>query len=283
MGFLKKIKQLISNKKEEDKSSEVIQYNENPSNLEVIPDGEYVYYDDEDESLLVKNYRDGKLNGPSYFHYVSGELWIETNFKDGLEHGTLTYYEKDGSIIRTETWENGNCISTNKPGETVQSGRKEEKTSFKDDDFEKLMLFDENIDGVECFGYFFHSKKHDDYSFGVYEIYLSDEFRTEISLRLKPSEFLEQDVNLEQFKSYLHQNIENGQYDFSEPRKIWEKYTCRYQSKVDESGKYVPKYSEEELTKIEQEEYLTPIEWTTRFCNWKELKQRKFKVQTYDD
>ena len=68
-----------------------------------------------------------------------------------------------------------------------------------------------------------------------------------------------------------------------EPRKIWEKYTCRYQSKVDETGKYVPKYSEEELTKIEQEEYLTPIEWTTRFCNWKELKQRKFKVQTYDD
>ena len=49
MGFLKKIKQLISNKKEEDKSSEVIQYNENPSNLEVIPDGEYVYFDDEDE------------------------------------------------------------------------------------------------------------------------------------------------------------------------------------------------------------------------------------------
>tara|TARA_B100000700_G_scaffold162925_1_gene180295 strand:+ start:2773 stop:3144 length:372 start_codon:yes stop_codon:yes gene_type:complete len=116
MGFLKKIKQLISNKKEEDKSSEVIQYNENPSNLEVIPDGEYVYYDDEDESLLVKNYRDGKLNGPSYFHYLSGELWIETNFKDGLEHGTLNYYEKDGSIIRTETWENGKCISTNQPG-----------------------------------------------------------------------------------------------------------------------------------------------------------------------
>ncbi|URQ72219.1 hypothetical protein M9C84_06925 [SAR86 cluster bacterium] len=283
MDLLKKIRQLISFEKEEDQSSEVLQYNENPSNLDVIPDGEYVYYDDEDESLLVKNYRDGKLNGPSYFHYVSGELWIETNFKDGLEHGTLTYYEKDGSVIKTETWENGKCISTNTPEKTTKSGREEEKKSFRDDDYDKFMLFDEYVDGVECFGYFFHSKKHDDFSFGVYEIYLSDEFRTEISLKLKPSEFLEKDINLEQFKSYLHENIEKGQYDLSEPRKIWEKYTCRYQSKVDENGKYVPKYSEEELIKIEHEEYLTPIEWTRRFCNWKELKQRKFKVQTYDD
>ena len=126
MDLLKKIRQLISFEKEEDQSSEVLQYNENPSNLDVIPDGEYVYYDDEDESLLVKNYRDGKLNGPSYFHYVSGELWIETNFKDGLEHGTLTYYEKDGTIIRTETWENGKCISTNTPKKTTKSGRENE-------------------------------------------------------------------------------------------------------------------------------------------------------------
>tara|TARA_A100001035_G_scaffold97698_1_gene76600 strand:- start:897 stop:1256 length:360 start_codon:yes stop_codon:yes gene_type:complete len=115
MSLLKKIKQLFSNTKEENEISEVVQYNENPSNLKVIPDGEYVYIDDEDESLLVKNYKNGKLHGPSYFHYVSGELWIKTNFKDGLEHGTLTYYEKNGSIMKTETWENGKYISTSKP------------------------------------------------------------------------------------------------------------------------------------------------------------------------
>ncbi len=286
MNLLRKIKSIFlkNNEKEVVSSSDDIKprWDQNPSELEVIPDGEYLYLDEEEESFIRQNYKNGKLHGPSCFHYVSGELWIETNFKDGLEHGTLTYYKKDGSIIRTETWENGECISTNKPEKTNQPERSEKK-SFRDDDFDKLMLFDENVDGVECFGYFFHSKKYDDYSFGVYEIYLSDDFRTEISLKLKPSEFLEQDVDLEQFKSYLHENIEKDQYDFSEPRKIWEKYTCRYQSKVDENGKYVPKYTEEELTKIEQEEYLTPIEWTTRFCNWKELKQRKFNVQTYDD
>jgi hypothetical protein len=282
MSLLTKIKELFSTKKEKNQSSEGVQHNKNPSDLEVIPDGRYTYYDEDDESLLIKVYKDGKLNGPSYFHYVSGELWIITIYKDGLEHGPTTYYEKDGSIIKTETWENGKCISTNIPEKTNQPERSEKK-SFRDDDYDKFMLFDENNDGVECFGYFFHSKKHDDFSFGIYEIYLSDEFRTEISLKLKPSEFIEKDINLEQFKSYLLDNIKEGQYDFSEPRKIWEKYTCRYQSKVHENGKYVPKYSEEELTKIEQEEYLTPIEWTTRFCNWKELKQRKFKVQTYDD
>ena len=110
------LRNLFFKKKDEKNSSEVIQYNHNPLDTDIILDGKYVYFDDEDESLLVKNYKDGKLNGPSYFHYVSGELWIETNFKDGLEHGTLNYYEKDGSIIRTETWENGKCISTNQPG-----------------------------------------------------------------------------------------------------------------------------------------------------------------------
>ena len=286
MSLLTKIKTLFLKNKDKEvvSSGEDIKprWDQNPSELEVIPDGRYTYYDEDDESLLIKVYKDGKLNGPSYFHYVSGELWIITNFKDGLEHGPTTYYEKDGSIIKTETWENGKCISTNIPEKTNQPERSVKK-SFRDDDYEKLMLFYGNNDGVECFGYFFHSKKHDNFSFGIYEIYLSDEFRTEISLKLKPSEFLEQEVDLEQFKSYLHLNIEKGQYDFSEPRKIWEKYTCRYQTKVDETGKYVLRYSEEELNEIEQKEYLTPIEWTTRFCNWKELKQRKFKVQTYDD
>lgn len=122
MNLLKKLKHLFSNKKNDEQDSEVIQYNHNPLELDTIPDGEYVYFDDEDESLLVKNYKDGKLNGPSYFHYVSGELWIEEHFKDGLIHGTTKYYNKDGSIVKTEVWENNKCVSTNQPG------RKEEKT-----------------------------------------------------------------------------------------------------------------------------------------------------------
>ena len=71
------------------------EYNQDPTKLDIIKDGRYTYYDEDDESLLIKTYKDGKLNGPSHFHYVSGEPWIITNFKDELEHGTTTYYEKD--------------------------------------------------------------------------------------------------------------------------------------------------------------------------------------------
>ena len=130
----------------------------------------------------------------------------------------------------------------NEQNQSSKSSERSVKKSFRDDDFDKLILFDENVDGVECFGYFLHSKKYDDYRFGVYEIYLSDEFRTEITLKLVPKEFEEQEVDLEQFKWYLHENIKLGHYDLSDPRKIWEKYTCRYQTKVDETGKYVLRY-----------------------------------------
>ena len=137
MSLLTKIKQLLSFKKVEDISSEEVQFNKNPSELDVIPDGRYTYYDEDDESLLIKVYKDGKLNGPSYFHYVSGELWIITIFKDGLEHGPTTYYEKDGSIIKTETWENGKYISTNIPEKTNQPERSLKK-SLGDDIPEKF-------------------------------------------------------------------------------------------------------------------------------------------------
>lgn len=118
MNLLQKIK-IIFLKNEEKKvvpSSEDIKpgWDQNPSELEVIPDGEYLYLDEEGESFIRQNYKNGKLHGPSCFHYVSGELWIEEVYRDGLIHGTTKYYKKDGSIIKTETWENGECISNDK-------------------------------------------------------------------------------------------------------------------------------------------------------------------------
>ena len=49
----------------------------------------------------------------------------------------------------------------NEQNQSSKSSERSVKKSFRDDDFDKLMLFDENVDGVECFGYFFHSKKYD--------------------------------------------------------------------------------------------------------------------------
>lgn len=77
--------------------------------LSTTVDGKYFYFDGEDRSLLVKNYRAGKLDGPSLHHYNSGELWIEENYVSGEIHGTTTYYNKDGSIKTTQIWEHCVC------------------------------------------------------------------------------------------------------------------------------------------------------------------------------
>lgn len=159
-----------------------------------------------------------------------------------------------------------------------------QKKNIRTDEVEKILLFDVNKDEIECFGYYYWDKTDGTgYKFTVTEVFLSEEFRTEISMRLDTSQFEDRDFEIEDFRNYLLMNIKENKYVLDEPGKIWEKYTCRYQSKVDESGKYVPKYSDEELLVIEQEEYLTPIEWTNRFCNWKRIEGRKFNVQTYDD
>ena len=101
------IRKLFYKTKQEKRRPAMAQYHKNPYELEIILDGEYIYFDDEDGSLLVKNFKDGKLNGPSYFHYSTGELWIEAGFIDGNEHGISKYFNKDGSFIKKEIWENG--------------------------------------------------------------------------------------------------------------------------------------------------------------------------------
>jgi antitoxin component YwqK of YwqJK toxin-antitoxin module len=79
----------------------------NPSGLETIEDGEYLFLNEEGESFIRQNYKNGKLHGPSYCYYVSGELWVKENFFEGNLYGTRTYYYKDGSIKRTEIWKDG--------------------------------------------------------------------------------------------------------------------------------------------------------------------------------
>jgi len=36
------------------------EFNQDPTKLDIIKDGEYVYYDNKDESLLIKNYKNGQ-------------------------------------------------------------------------------------------------------------------------------------------------------------------------------------------------------------------------------
>jgi hypothetical protein len=79
----------------------------NPFLLDPVPDGQYWYSDEDDESLLIKTFQNGKLHGPSYWHYGSGELWIEQQYSSGKLNGTTTYFNKDGSVLKRECWEDG--------------------------------------------------------------------------------------------------------------------------------------------------------------------------------
>ncbi len=83
----------------------------NPNELDPIPDGRYAWFDKDDGSLLVKTYKGGKLNGTSFWHYSSGEPWIDQVYVDDIIHGVTVYYDKDGSVRKTEVWENGQMIS----------------------------------------------------------------------------------------------------------------------------------------------------------------------------
>ena len=84
---------------------------QNPNELDPIPDGRYAFFDDDDGSLLVKTYKHGKLNGTSFWHYASGEPWSDQDFVDDVIHGVTVYYDKDGSVLKTEVREHGQMIS----------------------------------------------------------------------------------------------------------------------------------------------------------------------------
>lgn len=99
-------KEISTNKKQTtpDASEE---HQQDPSELENIPDGKYSFWDEDDASLLIKTYKNGKLDGPSYWHYATGEVWMEEHYVEGVIHGTSTMYEKDGSIKATQVFDYG--------------------------------------------------------------------------------------------------------------------------------------------------------------------------------
>ena len=45
-----------------------------------------------------------KKEGLTEKYYDSGEVWIAENYKDGVYDGLVEYYNKDGTLQKTETW-----------------------------------------------------------------------------------------------------------------------------------------------------------------------------------
>ena len=76
-------------------------------------DGEWSKYFDNGQLLSVRNYKDGKLHGLSedYRRYGEGVQLSETgNYKNGKKEGLWEFFNKDGSLKKTETYEDGELV-----------------------------------------------------------------------------------------------------------------------------------------------------------------------------
>ena len=96
--------------------------------------GKYVKYYDNGQKEFEEHYKDGKKDGLDTLWYENGQkggeehykkgkregswtVWdkngqkrLEWNFKDGKKDGLLTLWDKEGTVIRTETYKNGERV-----------------------------------------------------------------------------------------------------------------------------------------------------------------------------
>ncbi|MEA1873065.1 MAG: hypothetical protein U9N51_01380 [Bacteroidota bacterium] len=72
--------------------------------------GKQIFYYKHGQVELEENYENGMLNGKSTQYYVTGEPDYEASYKDGLPHGEWKYYDDNGNLYLTQTFENGTFI-----------------------------------------------------------------------------------------------------------------------------------------------------------------------------
>ncbi|WP_423997493.1 toxin-antitoxin system YwqK family antitoxin [Maribacter sp. IgM3_T14_3] len=79
-------------------------------------DGKYFgrcteFYDDGQPRIIAK-WKDNAQEGTTLEFYETGELQIKSNWKNGQLNGEAIYYNKDRSVIKTETYVNHILVST---------------------------------------------------------------------------------------------------------------------------------------------------------------------------
>ena len=66
---------------------------------------------DEGEGLRYEwYYKDGLKDGTSRGWYPNGQLKQKGNYKNGELHGHCEFFDEEGNLTKTETWENGKLI-----------------------------------------------------------------------------------------------------------------------------------------------------------------------------
>ncbi len=58
-----------------------------------------------------------KKHGPYFYYYENGKIRISGNYKDDLKTGTWKYFDENGKMIKTETYEKGKLVPQKKPNQ----------------------------------------------------------------------------------------------------------------------------------------------------------------------
>ena len=72
--------------------------------------GKQIFYYKHGKVQMEESYENGKLNGKSTQYYVTGDPSYEASYKDDLPHGEWKYYDDNGELYLTQTFENGTLI-----------------------------------------------------------------------------------------------------------------------------------------------------------------------------
>ena len=57
--------------------------------------------------------REGFTYDQKVVFYDNGQLQEKTNYKDGKQDGLWEFFDRNGNLTKTETWENGEVVETN--------------------------------------------------------------------------------------------------------------------------------------------------------------------------
>lgn len=90
-------------------------------------EGEWVYFHNKSEdTMMVENYTNGKLQGIQKTYFPNGELAEKTEYREGKKHGESFIYSDSGKLLQHFTYKNdefhGPAIYYNAKGEKTIEG-----------------------------------------------------------------------------------------------------------------------------------------------------------------
>lgn len=62
--------------------------------------------------IARRHFRDGRLHGRTEEYHTNGVRSVCADFVDGSRHGTNIYWNPDGSLLKSQRWEQGRLVES---------------------------------------------------------------------------------------------------------------------------------------------------------------------------